>query len=45
MRRHGFCVEANVSMTDLAQRYSGSRGFPYSTDDFFGIVTGRRESR
>ena len=45
MRNHGFSVEANVSMTDLAQRYAGRHGFPYSTDDFFGIVTGRRESR
>jgi methyltransferase (TIGR00027 family) len=45
MRGHGFSVEANDSMTDLAQRYAGPHGFPYSTDDFFGIVTGRRESR
>lgn len=45
MRSHGFAVEANVSMTDLAQRYAGKHGFPYSTDDFFGIVTGRREGR
>jgi methyltransferase (TIGR00027 family) len=43
MRRHGFSIEANVSMTDLARRYGGQRGFPYSTDDFFGIVTGRRD--
>jgi methyltransferase (TIGR00027 family) len=43
MRSHGFSIEANVSMTDLAQRYAGPHGFPYSTDDFFGIVTGRRD--
>jgi methyltransferase (TIGR00027 family) len=45
MSSHGFSVEANVSMTDLAQRYAGRHGFPYSTDDFFGIVTGRRDDR
>jgi len=43
MRNHGFSIEANVSMTELAQRYGGEHGFPYSTDDFFGIVTGRRD--
>jgi methyltransferase (TIGR00027 family) len=42
MELHGFRVEDNLSMTQLARRYGGQRGFPYSTDDFFGIVTGVR---
>lgn len=45
MRGHGFEVESNVSMTDLASRYGGPGGFRYSTDDFFGIVTGVRRPR
>jgi methyltransferase (TIGR00027 family) len=43
MRSHGFSVEANASMTELAKRYAGGHGFRYSTDDFFGIITGRRD--
>ncbi|WP_459984854.1 class I SAM-dependent methyltransferase [Nocardioides sp. AN3] len=42
MEAHGFRVEDNLSMTQLARRYGGERGFAYSTDDFFGIVTGVR---
>ncbi len=42
MALHGFRVEDNLSMTQLARRYGGRRGFPYRTDDFFGIVTGIR---
>jgi methyltransferase (TIGR00027 family) len=36
---HGFEVESNESITDLARSYPS---FDYSTDDFFGIITGRR---
>jgi methyltransferase (TIGR00027 family) len=42
MELHGFRVEDNLSMAQLAGRYGGPRGFAYSTDDFFGIVTGVR---
>ncbi len=40
--RHGFTVQTNHSMRQLATRYGRPRRFRYSTDDFFGIVTGRR---
>jgi O-methyltransferase involved in polyketide biosynthesis len=35
----------NLSVTELAQLYSPAHGFPYSTDDFFGVITGRRAGR
>jgi methyltransferase (TIGR00027 family) len=40
---HGFRVETEMSMTRLARRYAGTHGFPYSTDDFFRVVTARRD--
>jgi methyltransferase (TIGR00027 family) len=40
VRAHGFVVEENLSMPDLAARYGD---FPYSTDDFFGVITARRD--
>lgn len=40
VRSYGFAVEDNLSITDLAARCAG---FPYRTDDFFGVITGRRE--
>lgn len=45
MDSYGFAVEHNFSLPDLADRCGGRRPFPYSTDDFFGVVTGRREHR
>jgi methyltransferase (TIGR00027 family) len=42
---YGFTVEHNLSMPDLASRCGGQQRFPYSTDDFFGVITGRREHR
>jgi methyltransferase (TIGR00027 family) len=39
----GFEVESESSMTELARRVPG--GFPYSTDDFFGVVAARRAGR
>jgi methyltransferase (TIGR00027 family) len=44
VRSYGFVVEENLSIPELATRYGGERGFPYSTDDFFGVVTARRET-
>jgi methyltransferase (TIGR00027 family) len=41
VRSYGFAVEDNLSITDLAARCVG---FPYRTDDFFGVITGRRAS-
>ena len=38
----GFEVEENLSITDLAQLFGP---FPYRTDDFFGVITGRRVAR
>lgn len=38
----GFDVEKNLSITELAQLFGP---FPYSTDDFFGVITGRRVAR
>jgi len=38
----GFDVEKNLSITELAQLFGTAQGFPYSTDDFFGVITGRR---
>lgn len=42
---YGFSVEHNFSLPDLAHRCGGRHRFPYSTDDFFGVITGRREHR
>lgn len=42
VRSYGFEVAANRSVTELAARYAGRYGFPYSTDDFFGVMTARR---
>jgi methyltransferase (TIGR00027 family) len=38
----GFDVEKNLSITELAQLFGP---FPYRTDDFFGVITGRRVAR
>jgi len=38
----GFDVETNLSVTELAQIFGP---FPYRTDDFFGVLTGRRVAR
>ena len=38
----GFEAEENLSITDLAQLFGP---FPYRTDDFFGVITGRRVAR
>jgi methyltransferase (TIGR00027 family) len=38
----GFEAEQNLSVTDLAQLFGP---FPYRTDDFFGVLTGRRVAR
>jgi len=38
----GFDVEQNLSITGLAERFGP---FPYRTDDFFGVITGRRVAR
>jgi methyltransferase (TIGR00027 family) len=35
----GFEVEQNLSVTELARLFGP---FPYRTDDFFGVITGRR---
>ena len=35
----GFEVEQNLSITELAELFAP---FPYRTDDFFGVITGRR---
>jgi methyltransferase (TIGR00027 family) len=45
VRGYGFTVDDNLSIPDLAARYGGRRGFPYSTDDFFGVITARRADR
>jgi len=45
VRSYGFAVEQNLSITDLASRFGGPPGFPYSTDDFFGVITATREPR
>jgi methyltransferase (TIGR00027 family) len=42
VRSCGFAVEENLSIPDLAARFGP---FPYSVDDFFGVLTGRREHR
>jgi len=39
---YGFDVQDNQSITQLAALYGGMQGFPYSTDDFFGVITGKR---
>jgi methyltransferase (TIGR00027 family) len=38
----GFDVEQNLSITELARLFGP---FPYSTDDFFGVITARRVAR
>jgi methyltransferase (TIGR00027 family) len=38
----GFEVERNLSITELARLFGP---FPYRTDDFFGVITGRRVAR
>jgi len=38
----GLAVEENLSVQQLAKRYAP---FPYSTDDFFGVITARRVTR
>jgi O-methyltransferase involved in polyketide biosynthesis len=38
----GFDVEENLSVTGLAELFGP---FPYSTDDFFAVVTARRVAR
>jgi methyltransferase (TIGR00027 family) len=38
----GFDVEKNLTITELAQLFGP---FPYCTDDFFGVITGRRVAR
>jgi methyltransferase (TIGR00027 family) len=38
----GFDVEHNLSITELARMFGP---FPYSADDFFGVITGRRAAR
>jgi methyltransferase (TIGR00027 family) len=38
----GFDVEKNLSVTELAQLFGP---FPYRTDDFFGVIAGRRVTR
>jgi len=38
----GFDVEQNLSITELARLFGP---FPYRTDDFFGVITGRRVAR
>ena len=38
----GFDVEQNLSITELAQLFGP---FPYRSDDFFGVITGRRVAR
>jgi methyltransferase (TIGR00027 family) len=38
----GFDVEQNLSVTELAQLFGP---FPYRTDDFFGVIAGRRVTR
>jgi methyltransferase (TIGR00027 family) len=38
----GFDVEKNLSITELARLFGP---FPYRTDDFFGVITGRRVAR
>jgi methyltransferase (TIGR00027 family) len=38
----GFDVEQNLSVTELARLFTP---FPYRTDDFFGVITGRRMAR
>ena len=40
---YGFDVQDNQSITQLAALYGGMHGFPYSTDDFFGVITGKRD--
>jgi methyltransferase (TIGR00027 family) len=45
VRSYGFSVEDNLSIPDLATRFGGERGFPYSIDDFFGVITARRGDR
>ena len=45
VQSYGFDVEANQSITELAARYGGEHGFPYSTDDFFGVMTARKAER
>ena len=35
----GFDVEQNLSITELARLFAP---FPYRTDDFFGVITGKR---
>jgi methyltransferase (TIGR00027 family) len=43
VRGHGFAVEENLSIPELAERYGGEHGFPYRSDDFFGVITARRD--
>ena len=45
VRSYGFDVEANLSVTELASRYAGKHGFPYSTDDFFSVMTARKAAQ
>jgi methyltransferase (TIGR00027 family) len=41
----GFDVEDNLSITELARLLAPAPGFPYRTDDFFGVITARRAAR
>ena len=45
VQSYGFAVEQNFSLPDLADRCGGRHRFPYGTDNFFGVITGRREHR
>lgn len=45
LSEYGFSVEHNLSVTQLAQAAWGTDDFPYSTDDFFGVITGRQGPR
>ena len=45
VRSYGFGVEQNLSITQLANRFGGAGGFPYRTDDFFGVMTAQRNRR
>jgi hypothetical protein len=40
---YGFSTESNHSITELATKCGGEKGVWFSTDDFFGIVTGVRD--
>jgi methyltransferase (TIGR00027 family) len=44
VKSHGFAVQDNASISQLAVRIGGVRGIWYSCDDFFGVMTARRAS-